>query len=364
MASAIVLNVSHDGGLHWSEPVIIQKDGVDDAGNPKPTNFFNDKIWLAADKTSGRVYVTWTRFQFDSDGNYIQSPIVVARGRHHGKTFTSFKRVDVGFRNPPQSPGLVPYSQGSNPQVGRDGTLYVAYEGETCATLACDQPGDRDVTVVATSHDHGRTFTRSIVDTNFDFPFNPDLGTLALTGENFRINSYPQLSYDPVYNQLAVTWADDRNGKYNPKTGASIRSNGDNIVSTSSDGLHWSPPRVVGTRQDEVFGAVADYAGVVAVTSYTRHYDSRGINLDYAYWSSKDNVRRIHRITKQSENPQVQFVAQDEDGNIFQGVFIGDYTATALGADMRLHPCWTDFRGNPGVTDPNQDAYTQSIKLG
>jgi hypothetical protein len=31
---------------------------------------------------------------------------------------------------------------------------------------------------------------------------------------------------------------------------------------------------------------------------------------------------------------------------------------------MRLHPCWTDFRGNPGVNDPNQDANTQSIKIG
>jgi hypothetical protein len=362
VASAIVVNVSHDGGLHWSDPVIIRKDGVDDAGNPQPTNFFNDKIWLAGDKTSGRVYVTWTRFQFDSDGNYIQSPIVVARGTHYGKVFKPFKRVDVALRNPPQSPGLVPFSQGSNPQVGRDGTLYVAYEGEVCATLACDQAGDRDVTVVATSHNHGRTFSRAIVDTNFDFPFNPDLGTLALTGENFRINSYPQLSYDPVYNQLAVTWADDRNGKYDPHTGASIRSNGDNLVSVSSDGLHWSRPRVLGTRQDEVFGAVADYAGTIAVASYTRHYDRHGIDLDYAYWTMK-KPGKIHRITTQSENPQVQFVAQDEDGNIYQGVFIGDYTAAALGADMRLHPCWTDFRGNPGLTDPNQDAYTQSIRL-
>ena len=365
VASAIVLNVSHDGGLHWSEPIIVQKDGVDDAGNPVPTNYFNDKIWLAADKTSGRVYVTWTRFTYDSDGNYLESPIVVARGTHYGRSFRSYKRVDVAFRNPAQSPGLVPYSQGSNPQVGRDGALYIAYEGTSCATLACDQAGDRDVTVVATSRDHGATFSRAIVDTNYDFPLNPDLGTLALTGENFRINSYPQLSYDPVYDHLAITWADDRNGKYD-KSGVSVRTNGDNIVSTSSDGLHWTSPTVVGTSQDEVFGAIADYAGVIGLTSYTRHYDRQGINLDYAYWSSHKQLRgrsAIHRITTQSENPQVQFVSQDEDGNIYQGVFIGDYSATALGSDLRLHPCWTDFRGKPGVTDPNQDAYTQSISL-
>jgi hypothetical protein len=44
-------------------------------------------------------------------------------------------------------------------------------------------------------------------------------------------------------------------------------------------------------------------------------------------------------------------------------VFIGDYTAVSIGADLRIHPSWTDFRGRPGVTSPNQDAYTQSISL-
>ena len=46
-----------------------------------------------------------------------------------------------------------------------------------------------------------------------------------------------------------------------------------------------------------------------------------------------------------------------------QGVFIGDYTAVAMGADFQLHPCWTDFRGNPGLTKPNQDVVTQSISV-
>jgi hypothetical protein len=363
-ASGIVLNVSHDGGLHWSEPVIVQLDGVTTAGTPVPTRIFNDKIWLAADAHSGRVYVTWTRFADDAAGGYLESPIVVASSRDYGRHFAPYTRVDVPLQNPKHGPGLVPYSQGSNPQVGRDGTLYIAYEGEVCATLACDQPGDRDVTVVARSRDHGDGFTRSIVDTNYDFPISPDLGTGVLTNENFRINSYPQLAYDPTRDQLAIVWNDDRNGSYDATTGDSIRTNGDNIVSTSSDGIHWRKATAIGTPQDEVFGAIGAYRGVVAVTSYTRHYDPSGINLDYAYWTNVRHGSSIHRITTQSENPQVQFVSADEDGNIYQGVFIGDYSATALGSDLRLHPCWTDFRGRPGVTKPNQDAYSQSIYIG
>ena len=364
--NGIAVSVSHDGGLHWDEPTLIQLDGVDKAGNPTPSRIFNDKIWLAADKSGGRVYVTWTRFADNADGSYRESPIVVAASSDYGRSFSQFRRVDVSLDD--FTHGLTPYSQGSNPQVAADGTLYIAYEGEVCRTLACDQfgNGDRDVTVVATSRDHGRTFTKSIVDTNYDFPFSDRLGTLVLTGENFRINSYPQLAYDPSGKFLVVTWNDDRNGTYDAD-GASIRSDGDNIVSVSRDGRSWSRSKVVGTPQDEVFGAVAAYGGVVALTSYTRHYDRGGINLDYAYWSSTDvgddGKAPIHRITTQSSNPRVQFVSTDDEGKTVQGVFIGDYTGVAMGSDLVLHPSWTDFRGRPGKTGPNQDAYSQAVRL-
>jgi hypothetical protein len=347
--------------------VLIQVDGVDLDGNPTASQIFNDKIWLGADKSNGRVYVSWTRFADNADGSYLESPIVVAASKDYGRTFSPYRRVDVALDK--FKGGLTPYSQGSNPQVGNDGTLYIAYEGEECATLACDQfgNGDRDVTVVATSRDHGKTFSKAIVDTNFDFPFFEPLGTLTLTDENFRINSYPQLAYDSATGALVVTWSDDRNGKYDPVTGESIKSNGDNLVSFSTNGRRWTKPVVIGTGQDEVFGAVAAQGGVVALSSYTRHYDRDGINLDYAYWSSTDLRRNgsvpIRRITTQSSNPQIQFVGTDDEGNVAQGTFIGDYTGVALGSDLRLHPCWTDFRGNPGTTTPNQDSYTQTIRL-
>jgi hypothetical protein len=364
VASAITVNVSHDGGRHWGEPVIVQLDGVDSAGTPRPTNIFNDKIWIGADRVSGAVYVTWTRFAYDTAGTYLESPIVAAASSNYARSFSGLRRVDVmqsGFTG-----GLTPFSQGSNPQVGRHGVLYVAYESTFCATLACDQLADHDVTVVATSRDRGRSFTRSVVDTDFDFPFNDALGTETLTGENFRINSYPQLAYDPVLSRLAVTWADDRHGRYDKTTGESIKSNGDNIVSTSADGRHWTKSVTIGTPQDEVFGAIVSLAGITAVTSYTRHYDASGVNLDYAYWKSVGSRVRsgpVRRVTTQSSNPQIQFVGTDDQGNVVQGLFIGDYTGAAMGLDFKLHPCWTDFRGRPGRTAPNQDSYSQTVPL-
>ena len=312
--------------------------------------------------------MTWTRFADKADGSYLESPIVISASSNYGRTFSPYRRIDTTLGNF-KSGGLTPFSQGSNPKVGRDGAVYVAYEGVVCASLACDHfgNGDRDVTVVATSTDHGVTFKHTVIDTNYDLPFYQPLGTSTLTGENFRVNSFPQLAYDRKTDLLAVVWNDDRHSTYDASTGASIKSNADNIVAFSRGGLNWSPTVTVGTPQDEVFGAVAIESGVVAITSYTRHYAPTGIDLDYAYWTSLDlNGNRtlpIHRITTASSNPQIQFVSTDAAGHVVQGTFIGDYTGAILGSDLVLHPCWMDFRGKPYFTKPNQDSYTESIPL-
>jgi len=231
--------------------------------------------------------------------------------------------------------------------------------------VACDQADDHDAVVVATSRDGGRTFRNTEVGLDFDFPRNADVGRATLTGENFRINSYPQLTVDRLTGRLWVTWADDRNGQYNGPT--SVKTNGDAFLASSANGRDWSPTLTLGTPQDEVFPAVAALAGRVAVTYYTRHYDPAGIKLDYAFqagWGRFVTHGHVRRITTESSDPSIQFVAAGlVTGKELQGVFIGDYTAVAMGVDFQLHPCWTDFRGNPGVTKPNQDVVTQSISV-
>ncbi len=370
-ASGITMSVSHDGGKTWAAPSTIYLDGVDAAGNPLPTNFFNDKEWVTADPFSGRVYVSWTHFTFDSAGNYLESPILVSASKDFGKTWSAPTQASPATAT--FTTGITSFGTGSIPQVGNHGELYVAYETAVCQTLACDQATDHDAVVVAKSTNGGKTFTNTEAATDFDFPGNPDTGRSTLTGENFRINSFPQMAFDRLTGRLYITWADDRNGQYN-SSGQSIKTNGDAFVISSNNGTKWTQPAQIGTSADEVFPAVAAFAGRVVVTFYTRAYDPTGINLDYAYAKSgvtdDDNgsglrnmaQKSIHRITKQSENPQVQFVGIGAvTGKTLQGVFIGDYTAVSIGADLTFHPCWTDFRGNPGVNTPNQDAYTQAI---
>jgi hypothetical protein len=361
-ASGMAVSTSHDGGLTWGEPVLIQLDGVNRDGTPTPTDFFNDKEWITADPLSGTVYVSWTRFTFDAAGNYLESPIVVSRSTDFGRHFSPMTRVAPSLNN--FKGGITPFDQGSNPGVGRNGTLFIAYEASVCETAACDAAGDHDAVVVATSRDGGRTFRNEEVAADFDFPVDEATGSPGLTGENFRINSYPTLAVDRLTNQLWITWADDRNGQYSDD-GESIKTNGDVfVVGSVPGGGHWTDPLRVGSGADEVFPGIAVFAGRVAVSYYTRAFDPNGIGLDYAYsvgWGAGIRGASVRRITTQTENPQVQFVAQTPDGTVLQGVFIGDYSAIAMGVDFVIHPCWTDFRGKPGTTTPNQDVYSQAI---
>jgi hypothetical protein len=351
-ASGLTVSVSHDGGLTWGDPAILQIDGVTAAGTPVPTDFFNDKEWIGTDPTSGTVYVTWTRFTYDSAGNYLESPIMSVRSANFGRTWSGPTRVSpslTGFHG-----GITPFGSGSNPQVGNDGTLYIAYESSICATADCDGADDHDAVVVATSRDGGRTYRSQEVASDFDFPD-------TLTGENFRLNSFPQMVYDRLTDRLWITWADDRNGQYSG--GSSVKTNGDAFLIGSKHGSQgWSKPVRMGSGTDEWFPAVAAVANRVVVSYYTRAYDPAGIGVDYAYsvgWGGAPGGLR--RITTQTADPQIQFVSTDEDGNVLQGVFIGDYSAIAMGIDFVAHPCWTDFRGNPGTTAPNQDVYSQGI---
>lgn len=363
--SGVAVNVSHDGGLTWGEPHIVHTDGVDSNGNPTDTDTLNDKEWVTVDPNSGAVYVTWTEFEFDANGNFLDSPIVLSRSTDSGVTWSTPVKVNPASSFTPG--GITPFSSGSIPQVDSKGKVYIAYESAVCQTLACDQLGDHDAIILATSTDGGKTFSNAEIAFDFDFPFNPDVGRDTLTGENFRINSFPQFTIDRQTGRMYITWADDRNGQYDAN-GNSIKTNGDVFVVTSANGKVWQEIGPIGTSADEVYPAIAAYNGRVVVTFYTRAYDPNGIGLDYAYvggnglGSLKGNA--VTRITTQTANPQIQFLAIGAvSGQVLQGVFIGDYTAVTMGSDLRFHPSWTDFRGNPGTSPPNQEAYTEAIPL-
>ena len=150
--------MSHDGGLNFGRPTIIQLDGVDARRQPH------------ADEVLQRQGVDRRRPAArhglrELDPVHLQQrrqlPGVADHGRRARPTSggTGRRRSGCSPRWPASPAGITPFAPGSNPQVGNDGTLYIAYETSVCATLACDAADDHDAIVVASSTDRGRTFS-------------------------------------------------------------------------------------------------------------------------------------------------------------------------------------------------------------
>ncbi len=358
--SGVAVAVSRDGGATWSPPVMVHYEDAN--------TFFNDKEWVTAG-AGGDVYVTWTLFKFNKFRGYLSSKIVEAVSHDYGQTWSGPIAVSDAAHFS---------DQGSSPAVAPDGTVYVAYEGNQASDVTKDQ------IVLARSTDGGQTFTNIELGRVYDdvgcYPLNVAQGRQRLSFEQFRINSFPSLAIDPTTGRLAIAWADDQN---NPgcANGASsfsgVTSNQVKLV-TSADGTTWTAPKqITSGPKDKVYPAVGTNNGRIVVGYYTRDYspvptatdhscqrgfldttdpgypaspavhyiDQAPVCLDYAFSSSTDGYASETRVSSQSFNPYVQF----------SGSFIGDYTGVAVDSAGGVHAAWTDSRGRPGTTTPNQD---------
>lgn len=352
--SGVAVAVSRDGGATWAPPVMLHYESSN--------NFFNDKQWIAAG-ANGLVYVSWTSFKSNKPSGYLSSNIVMSVSHDFGATWSD--KVQV-------SDAAHPYDQGSSVAVAPDGTVYVAYEG--------NKAGDpsKDEIVLARSTDNGRTFTTAELGRVYDdvgcYPTNQSQGRARLSFEQFRLNSFPSLAIDPFTGGLAIVWADDERNPGCTSGAANFSGLTDNQVKlvTSTNGISWTAPRIITSGADKAFPAVGANAGRSVVGYYTRDLltnpadrscqrafldtslpgspvvypsDAAPVCIAYAIRSSSDTFASETRVSTQSSNPYVQF----------SGSFIGDYTGVAVDSKGKARAVWTDGRGNPGVTAPNQD---------
>ncbi len=363
--SGVAVASSRDGGANWSKPVMVHYEDAN--------NFFNDKEWIAAG-AGGKVYVTWTLFKSNKPHGYISSNIVEAVSHDYGVTWSSPIAV---------SDSAHPFDQGSSPAVAPDGTVYVAYEGNQASDVTKDQ------IVLARSTDGGRTFTNIELGRVYDdigcYPLNVAQGRQRLTFEQFRVSSFPSLAIDPSTGGLAIAWSDDQNNPGCAAGAASFSGVTNNQVKlvTSANGRTWTAATQITSGKDKVYPAVGANHGRVVVGYYTRDYspvptatdhscqrgflsttdpgypasttvyytDLAPVCLDYAFSSSTDGYVSETRVSTQSSNPYIEF----------SGSFIGDYTGVAVDSTGGAHTVWTDFRGLPGVTTPNQDTVVGNV---
>jgi hypothetical protein len=366
--SGIVVSTSRDGGRTWSEPNLVTYTNA--------ANFIHDKEWIAAGP-NGRVTVTWTRFNLGPQASgYRESPIVAAYSKDFGKTWNR--------QGSPVSDAAHPFDQGSQVQYGPDGAIYVAYEAGSPTTNYAT-----DALVVARSTNDGQTFeTKELARVFDDLDCYPVFaGRQTLSDMHFRLNSYPSLSVDPLTGALALVWTDQQGSGSCGTGGTSFSgttSNQVKLIRGTWAGIGSAAvEKVTTTAPDKVFPSVAGRGGKLVISYYTRDYaygtgvagdichvqtnagpamppkidPSPSVNnvcMDYAAKSSTavGSFSAELRLSSQSSNPYIQFA---------DGGFIGDYTQVALGTNGVAHASWTDFRGRPGVTPANQDAYVANF---
>ncbi len=409
-----VFRSTANGGASWNFP-----------GRPVVEEFTSnpavllDKPYMAIDDNVGspfqdRIYVTYTGFAADGTGYIFES-----HSNDYGESFSAPVLVSADSSLCPNNFGLPTpngrcnENQFSDPFVGPDGALYVAYDNYN---NSFSSPTDNhNQVLLAKSTDGGATFSAPVLVGNFyDLPDcatyqgGQDLFRACVPEKGksitsvFRAANYPSAAINPRNsNQVVVTYASYINRDSNEANGcvpAGLSSttglnlytgvktpgacNNKILVSVSSDGGGSFTGTTVDPRGLPVVNqdpgqaktdqwwqwAAFTSGGRLAVSYYDRQYsqDEFNGNMDFSLSGSDFSVKNFNtvRVTSASMPSPTQF--PDAQGN---SVFFGDYTGLSVAGNV-AHPLWMDTRspdlflcpgtGVPGVppalctgTEPN-----------
>jgi hypothetical protein len=386
-SSAIyVYRSTGDGGASWNFP-----------GRPAVETFtrstvgvpLTDKPYIAIDTHAAspfrdRIYVTWTQFAADgtayiyevhSDdyGQTFSSPVVVS-------TTSSLCSNTFGLPTPQ---GTCNANQFSNPFVGPDGTLYVAYANTNTTNTGSN---NHFQVLLTRSTDGGQTFSAPAkVGDYYELPdcvtYQGQDAFVACIPEKgsaqnsiFRASNYPSGTVNPRNpSQVVVTFgsyinsdSNESNGcapaGFNASTGGSLYTgvktpgacSNKIVLSVSSDGGATFTGGTVDPRMLPVVNTAPKQAttdqwfqwaaytpmGTLAVSYYDRQYgsDETTGTMDVSASTSKDLVGfKVMRATSASMPLPTQFT--DAQGN---SQFFGDYAG--LAAESGVHPLWADTR--------------------
>ena len=414
-SSFYVFRSTGDGGASWNfpgRPAVQTFTTNQDTGLP-----LSDKAYMTVDNNPNspfrdRIYVTWT--QFATDGSAY---IFEVHSNDYGQTFSS--PVVVSTTSPlcvntfgAGTPhGTCNENQDSDPFVGPDGNLYVAFDNFNNSVTGSKDNHNQVLLVKST--DGGSTFSAPVLVADYyDLPDcatyqgGQDLGRACVpekgTAQNsvFRATNYPSGAVNPTNaKQVVVTFGSYINTDSNESNGckpAGISSvTGNNlytgvktagacnnkiVLSVSSDGGATFTGTTTDPRKLPVVNTAAGQAttdqwwqwttftpgGTLVSSYYDRQYgtDETTGTMDVSVSSSSDLATfGVSRATSASMPLPTQF--PDTQGN---SVFFGDYSG--LTAVSGAHPLWMDTRdpdafvcagtGQPGVpptlcpgTEPN-----------
>ena len=383
--SSIALTKSEDGGRTWNEPVSAFRSGITKNLTPVSDGrlegdiaiSFLDKPWLAIgpshdDPDVDAIYVTMTEFTsrfpiiFPFGGTFpffgipvLETAIKVVSSTDGGQTWSDATTVGPVVRRifagggssqedldaetqdeklqdaPTEAIGTQRVLQGSQPAVGKDGSVYVTW----LDTTDDDSMEGLAENYIARSDNGGKTFGKPVRTSVFNEPgFLPRNGFFRYWG-----SAFPQIALGPNDEVYIV---------YTAKPPDEPTDDGDIYFVRSTDrGQTWDRPVTLNgddTDHLQFFPSIAtspngnlhvmwgDFRDDRAQTRYQIYYTTSEDGGDT--WGFKDETLNIDtrdtRVSDFHSNPNKGFPG---------GVFIGDYFSIAA-SDKDAYLTWADTR--------------------
>ena len=353
----LVVSVSTDGGVSWAPPTVVDNGLGCDLSN---VQLFNDKEWIVTDNIPsspfyGRTYLTWTKFGA-ANGSYTESPIFESHSDDGGKHWSKGQEISgsssslctVQATGPA---GECDENQFSVPTVGRDGTLYVAFEnGQNAALLEAGEVGE-DQYLLVKSTNGGLTwsdpsFVVGLEDGSRDYPFNV-VDRQTLSGYQLRVNSAGNIVASPLAGEanrrrLYLVFSDNRNGV---RDVANPVTNTDVFLMTSTDGgSTWIGPTSVDSSPTDQWFPWVDVNptnGTVGILYHDRRVADPTL-YDTALTEMPGSKTIVN--TAPSHPTQSRFFRAQVAGCMDCATFHGDYIGLAYGPNGKANMVWTDMR--------------------
>jgi hypothetical protein len=346
---------------------------------------FNDKELMTADAhvsspKRDNVYMTWTKF--NTAGH---SPIFFSQSTNGGATWSA--GIEISGSNPAicTVPAVGPCNddQGSDPVVGPDGTIYVAFANGNvpgagiqqtlfvkCPAAAnCELPASWSMPVrvgnMISTHPVG-------------LPPNPNgcPGRQCLPPNGYRAPDETSVTVSvDLANELFVTWADHRNNTNvncqlgAPGTGSGPCDHDIHYAYSTNGGGTWSPTKTITPRSE--FGETAQWQPWSEVTSngsrlWVAYYDRSYGNCET---TGCNDITAAEIRNPATPNPSIDYERVTTASmpnltpanNPVQAGFLGDYMWVDTDRRGDAHIVWADTRPLRG-TAPEEDIYYSEVR--
>ncbi len=297
--NGILVSRSFDGGQTWSEPTALIAD--------TDFSFFNDKGSITADLKNQRfVYAVWTRFVFESDGNFL-GPTWFARTKDGGQSWEPARAIfDLGAGN---------FAEGNQ--------IVVLPNGALVNVFTVGKSDNTAFTAIIRSQNKGLTWSEPIT-----IAAQHAIGVIdPKTGETVRTSDGLQaIAVDPETGALFVVWQDARF--------SGGQREGIAFSKSTDGGFHWTDPvqinKVPAVQAFTPSIAVGD-DGRISVTYYDFRKDNADPNVLLTnYWqiTSSDGGRNWHEV------PVAGPFDLRTAGGGHSGIFLGDYQGIVARGDF------------------------------